>query len=74
MQKIKTKSPINRKPENHLTFMGGSRDSAGIDGGQRQNQMAMMGVEVSNFGEENKSESVPEVLGKYLQPSFTNLV
>jgi hypothetical protein len=34
----------------------------------------MMGIEVNNFEEVKKEELAPEPLGKYLQPSFSNLV
>ena len=74
MQNNKSKSPIYGKPENLLTFMEGSRESEGLDGAQRYNKKAMMGIEVNNFEEEKKQELAPEPLGKYLQPSISNLV
>ena len=54
MQNNKSKSPINRKPENHLTFMEGSRESEGVDGAQRYKKIAIMGIEVRNYEEEKK--------------------
>jgi hypothetical protein len=34
--------------------MEGSRESEGVDGAQRCNKIAMMGIEVNNYEEEKK--------------------